>query len=364
MNWKDFKSASIILVILIFNFLFAQDLQIKSFYDGPNIFYDKDSLIIKYAIDSTAHIHNIKMTENTSFVGFHRDSNQTYFIPQKFINAPDVFNKKRKILVISDIHGQYEIFKELLINNGVIDSTNSWIWGKGHLVILGDTFDKGAKVHESLWLAYELEKQAREAGGFVHFILGNHEVKALRGDLKYVTDNYFKLADILTMTIPDLYFDNTFWGKWLRSKNVIVKIGDLLFVHGGIHPKIVTDDYSIKKINKIMRDNIDLSLEEIKLDATLSFLFRKNGPIRYRGFFQPDTLAEVSNEQITEILNHFNADKIIVGHTSSDHIHSSHNNRVICVDARIMYGIGGEALLIKGNKYFSVDLNGKKTRIL
>ncbi|MFC1786341.1 metallophosphoesterase, partial [Candidatus Neomarinimicrobiota bacterium] len=203
----------------------------------------------------------------------------------------------------------------------------------------------------------------REAGGFVHFILGNHEVKALRGDLKYVTPNYFKLAEVLSIPIPDLYKMNTLWGRWLRSKNVIIKIDDLLFVHGGIHPEIVTEDYTITKINRIMRENIDLSLDEIKKDSTLSFLFRKNGPIRYRGFFQPDTLAEVSNNQITKILNYFDVEKIVVGHTSGEHIYTSHNNRVICVDGRIMYGLGSEVLLIKKNKYSVIDKEGNKRKL-
>ena len=167
----------------------------------------------------------------------------------------------------------------------------------------------------------------------------------------------------MSITIPELYYRDTFWGRWLRSKNVITKIGSILFVHAGIHPKIVENQYSISEINSIMRENLDLSLDEIKMDPKLSFLFRKDGPIRFRGFFQPDTLPEVSNDQLTEILNHFNVKRIIVGHTSGEHIYTSHNNLVICVDGRIMYGLQGEALLVIDNEFYVIDLKGKKTQI-
>ncbi|MFC1593324.1 metallophosphoesterase [Candidatus Neomarinimicrobiota bacterium] len=361
---KLFISVALFCVFITTSSVIAQDNQKDElFFDGPYIFYERDSLNIMYAIEDSAFSFNIKMDQKTVFNGFQKDSFKTYFVPQSFIDEQYEFAKRKKILVISDVHGQYDIFRTLLLSSGVIDANNNWAWGKGHLVILGDTFDKGEMVHECLWLIYNLEEQAREAGGFVHFILGNHEVKALRGDLKYVTPNYFKLAEVLSIPIPDLYKMNTFWGRWLRSKNVIIKIDDLLFVHGGIHPEIVTEDYTITKINRIMRENIDLSLDEIKKDSTLSFLFRKNGPIRYRGFFQPDTLAEVSNNQITKILNYFDVEKIVVGHTSGEHIYTSHNNRVICVDGRIMYGLGSEVLLIKKNKYFVIDKEGNKRKL-
>ena len=352
-----------ILLVFCSRILNSQDIQKDIFYDGPNIFYGNDSLIIKYAEDSTAFVYEVKMKDKTLFNGFRKDSNTVYCIPTKFKNKPDIYPENSKIFVVSDIHGKYDIFKNLLLNNSVIDSNNAWTWGSGHLVILGDLFDKGSKVHESAWLLFNIEKQASQAGGVVHYMLGNHEVKALRGDLKYVTKNYFKLAEILSLNIPDLYLEDTFWGRWLRSKNVITKIGDILFVHGGIHSDILLKDYSISEINNIMRKNIDLSLEEIKMDTTLSFLFRKNGPIRFRGFFKPDSLPEISSDQLSTILNHFKVEKIIVGHTTHDQIIAINNNRIIDVDGGINKGIGGEGLIIDNGSYFRVNIKGEVTRL-
>lgn len=360
---NHFSSTLILYLLLFSSLVFAQNIQGTTFFDGPHIFYSDDSLLIKYANDSSAYTYLVKMEEQTSFKGFLRDSTETYLIPTQFEYVPDYYPDVSKIFVISDIHGQYDIFQELLLNNDIIDLNNSWVWGDGHLVILGDVFDKGSHVHESLWLIYNLEQQAKELGGAVHFILGNHEVKALRGDLKYVRENYFKLAEALSLTIPELYYDNTFWGRWLRSKNVLIKMGTLLFVHGGVHPDIIKDYSSISNINNIMKQNLDLPLEEIKLNPTLLFLFQKDGPIRYRGFFQPDSLPEVTNDQLTAILNHFNVERIIVGHTSSNHIYTSHQNRIVCIDSGIIYGSHGEALLILDDRYYTVNTKGERARI-
>jgi hypothetical protein len=363
MKKYQFYSTLIYGLFLFSSLVFAQENQNDKFFDGPHIIYSKDSLIINYYNEGTTNTFYVKMEDRTPFHGFLQDSTESYVIPKQFDLIPDSYPDVEKIFVVSDIHGQYDIFQELLYSNKIIDQNNTWVWGDGHLVIIGDLFDKGTKVHESLWLIYRLEQQAKKAGGVVHFILGNHEVKALRGDLKYVRENYFTLAKALSITIPELYYDNTFWGRWLRSKNVLTKIGFRLFVHGGIHPDLIEKYSSISDINIIMKENLDLSLDEIKINPELSFLFRKDGPIRYRGFFQPDNLPEVSNCQLNDILNHFDVDRIIVGHTSGEHIYTSYNNQIVCVDSGIKNGLHGEALLIMDDRYYAVNTKGDRTPI-
>ena len=105
----------------------------------------------------------------------------TSFDPPKAI-----FEGIENIVALSDIHGQYELAVEILKNNQIIDEDLNWNFGTGHLVIVGDIFDRGDYVTEVLWLVYELEKQAKAAGGFVHFLLGNHEYMVMHKDLRYI----------------------------------------------------------------------------------------------------------------------------------------------------------------------------------
>ena len=185
------------------------------------------------------------------------------------------------------------------------------------LVIVGDVFDRGEYVHEILWLIYNLEKAAKDKGGMVHFLLGNHEVMVIQNDLRYVNEKYFKISEILGIEVSSLYSKDSFWGRWLRSKNILIKIGPYLFVHGGIHPQILEKYSSISEINEVILNNIDADREFIKSNQELSDLFRSNGPVWYRGFFLPDSLPDVSLLELNDILNHFEAEKIIVGHTTS-----------------------------------------------
>jgi hypothetical protein len=265
-----------------------------------------------------------------------------------------------KIFTISDIHGQLELFKQILVNNDVIDREGNWIWDDGHLVILGDVFDRGDYVNDVLYMIMRLEYQAQRSGGQVHFLIGNHEAMVLLGDIRYVTNKYRKVAETFETTVPELYGNNTLMGKWLRSKNTIIQINDVLFVHGGIHPTIMDVFKSPRRLNKFIRENLDTPWEVIKSDSLLTLVFRGIGPLWYRGFFEPDSQPEVSPQELELILNKFKVNQIITGHTTMDSISTFYNGRIIMVDAGIKNGITGEALLWDGSTYFRVNDKGQQ----
>ncbi len=331
----------------------------SSFFDGPHFFYHGDSVIINYYNHGIKESFWLSSQDTIVFRGLLEDSLATYFIPNQFDPQTNIYTNVDKIFVISDIHGQYDIFTQLLYKNGIIDGNNQWIWEDGHLVILGDVFDRGDEVHEILWLIYNLENQAKEVGGKVHFILGNHEVMVLQNDLRYVEEKYFTISDTLNIELSELYGKGSFWGRWLRSKNFLTQINSYLFVHGGINVELLKKYNSINEINRKMRLNIDTNREEIKENVELSGLFRSNGPIWYRGFFEPDSQPDVSESDLTNILSHFNVEKIIVGHTTIDSIQSFYDHRIINIDGGIKYGERGEGLLIIKNNFYAVDVRGK-----
>ena len=133
----------LILIILLFLPFYSFSKE-KAISDGPYIFIEKNKLVEKNIINNKVFS---KVLESDSF--------DTAFIPEK-----STFNNIKKIAVLSDIHGQYEILITLLKNNNIIDEKENWIFGEGHLVINGDIFDRGNKVNEVLWLVFELEIQA------------------------------------------------------------------------------------------------------------------------------------------------------------------------------------------------------------
>ena len=188
-------------------------------------------------------------------------------------------------MVLSDIEGNFGALRKLLQANKVIDEDFNWKFGDGHLVLIGDFFDRGQQVTEVLWFIYYLEEKAKAAGGYIHFILGNHEIMNLSGDLRYVQQKYFDNATLLNQKYVTLYDENSELGRWLRTKNIVEKIGDIVFVHGGISGDINRMNISIPDINKLARPYYADSTFK-NTDQKSDIIFSDLGPFWYRGYYK------------------------------------------------------------------------------
>ena len=109
--------------------------------------------------------------------------------------------KSAPLFVVADTHGEYEILVSMLQKHGVVNQKLAWKFGRGHLVLLGDVFDRGPNQTEILWLVYQLEAEARRAGGGVHLVLGNHETMVLMGDLRYLNPKYVQTTATVGLRI-------------------------------------------------------------------------------------------------------------------------------------------------------------------
>ena len=90
-----------------------------------------------------------------------------------------------RAMFVGDIHGNYKAFLELLKHACFIDDNLDWIGGQRTLVQMGDVVDRGPEADAlKTWdLLDKLQKQARQAGGTVVRLIGNHE-------FLYVTEYY------------------------------------------------------------------------------------------------------------------------------------------------------------------------------
>lgn len=268
------------------------------------------------------------------------------------------------IVAISDIEGDFEAFKNLLIGSKVMNEQFEWIFAKNHLVLLGDYFDRGYNVLACLWLAYELERQAAEAGGQVHFILGNHEAMILSGDKRYAAAKYLALEKVLDTGYEELFGLNTELGKWIRTKNTVETINNYLFVHGGLSHKWMERQLDRDTINTIIRNNMGLQYNHVK-GPVAKELLGSEGPLWYRGYYKKqDGYDKATVEEIDHILNFYQAAKIITGHTIMNGMGAHYNGKVVTIDVKR----GGEfthskpgALLIEEDSFFGIDEKGNKT---
>jgi len=344
--------------------------ELPSFHDGPYISWKNNGHIRAFYIvhDSTRkHTKRIdkRFIANTnpySIKGFSAD--HAGYDLWNTIQIPETnYSGINRLMVIGDIHGGYDSLVLFLRNNNVIDDQHNWTWGDGHVLFLGDIFDRGDKVTEALWLIYRLEHQAVRNGGFVHLILGNHEVMTLEKDHRFLTDKYFYLCKKLNITYGNLYNKNTVLGKWLRSKNTIVKIDDKLFVHAGISTDIPKTGLSPEELNIMVRYFLNYPERNRKFGLKArELIMGMRGPFWYRGYVEDHYYIDpLTDKDISSILNYYGVSSIYIGHTNVDKISTRFEGRVIMMDVPFYtYGHSMEALLIEGNVKFLLNSSGTK----
>jgi len=288
--------------------------------DGPYVFYTDEGIEAVTIENGVAQTKKIDprgdRAINIAFPG-HTDWNFSVTLRHKLANEPSNYSQPSKLFAISDIEGEFEAFRSLLINNKIVDDQYHWIFGEGSLVICGDLFDRGKEVVQELWLLYKLEDEARAAHGYVHTILGNHDIMNLSGDTRYVEPFYFADAAVMGKKYGDLYSKKTELGRWLRTKNIVERIGDNLCLHAGVSPIINSLVSSLNQapemINSLCRPYYDRAQEdEVIVAAGVYPYFGENGLFWFRGYFtgQRETMRGVDSTLIG-----FHCRRIIVGHT-------------------------------------------------
>ena len=307
--------------------------------------------------------------------------------------SQDTFQDVQRIVAVGDIHGDYNQLVSLLQSAGVIDRKNKWAGGKTHLVQTGDILDRGPDSRKAMDLLIDLEPQALKAGGRVHALLGNHEAMNLYGDLRYVSkeeyasyraansaelrDGYFNfLMDDLkqkkTPPADEAAFRQTFdqehplgwvehlqafapqgkYGKWLRQHNAIVKINDVVFLHGGIGPKYASK--TIREINETIRAELnDLARVQNGMASD------DEGPLWYRGLAQGPEAS--LTEHVEQVLKNYDARHMVIGHTVRAAVLPRFGGRVITIDVGLskVYGGPPALLIIESGKYYALH-RGRK----
>jgi hypothetical protein len=262
-----------------------------------------------------------------------------------------------RIVALSDIHGQYGLLVTLLRAHHVIDSEDRWSLGDATLVVAGDVFDRGPQVTEAFWLLYSLQQQAAAAGGAVHFVLGNHETMVLYNDLRYVNPKYLKTAQLLGRSYPALYGPDSTIGQWLRTRPVLLRVGDTLFLHGGIAPENLDLVRNMATTNAGYQAAVGLPKEQVKAAPDTARLFDgKTSPIWYRGYFD----GRMDTAQVETLLKQLDLARIVVGHTSMPHVSSFHGDRIIAIDSSIKNGENGELLFIENGALSRGLLDGSR----
>lgn len=359
-----------------------------------------------------------------------------------------------RLVAVGDVHGNLDDFCLILRRAELVDAQNHWVGGSATLVQTGDLIDRGPKGREAMDLVMGLEKEAAKAGGQVVPLLGNHEVMNILGDLRYVPpQSYASFADngsekrrtaayqeyaawyarhakflagikqpVLPATEEEwmakhpagfLEYREAFgpdgnYGKWLRHHATVVKIGGVVFVHGGIDPNLVS--LPLEQINSQVQEEIkafdnakqDLvsrkvilpffTIQEIAVAVQGELLaertagtpvdaeyhkvlvrllgfndwlcMRDDGPLWFRGYDQWS--EQEGAPKVEKVLAAYEATHIVAAHTvqKTTRIRSRFGGKVYLIDTGMLssYWPGGRAsaLEIRAGKFTAKYLDGQE----
>lgn len=285
-----------------------------------------------------------------------------------------------RIVAVGDLHGDFSAWLDIARDAKLIDPANHWIGGKTVLVQTGDMVDRGADSLKIIRHLQQLDGEAKRAGGRVIVLMGNHEAMQVIGDYRYVTPGEYaafanrqskarrdeaykanakvivdyyhvKDASLSPKAIRAMWMSDTplgkvehdsAWapagelGRWVATLPAVAKVGDTLFVHGGISAKYAL--VPMDEINRRARAAIlaDDSTEEAIINDQM-------GPLWYRGLILrggddgiPAAGRPTIDNELAAALKGQGAKRLVIAHTPRlAGIGILHNGTLIQIDTGI-----------------------------
>lgn len=298
-----------------------------------------------------------------------------------------------RIVAVGDLHGDYEAWIAIARAAGLIDARGRWAGGNTTLVQMGDVVDRGPDSLKIIEHLQRLEKEAKRKGGRLIVLVGNHEAMMMTGDRRYVhpgeyaamvdKDSAARREKVFTLNqaaveasyrardpaisaeaikqdwlrqVPlGMVEHQLAWkpdgplGKWAIGNPAVVKLGDTLFVHGGISAAFA--NHSIDQINQQVAEALKAGDERPE-----AIVNHPQGPLWYRGLISrgsgdeatlvplaPGTAAPPTiADEIALVLNNYQVRRIVVAHTPSlKGIVSHEGGKLWQIDSAISRAYGG-----------------------
>ena len=256
--------------------------------------------------------------------------------------------ERRRVVAIGDVHGDLEAGRSALRAAGLIDARGRWSGGDSVLVQVGDLLDRGDGERELMDLFESLREPAREAGGEVLLLLGNHEVMNAAGDLRYVTaaglSQFERSPPHPTMETQIARAPSNTRGRLraflpggemalrLATYQLYGRVGDVVFAHGGLLPRHVDE---LERM--AMRTAAWLRGEgRIPPEVVLA----QDSPLWTRRYSASPTErdCEIARRALTSL----GATRMVVAHTVQSHGIAAHcGGAVIAIDCGMSAHYGG-----------------------
>lgn|SRR3990167_765286 len=317
------------------------------------------------------------------------------------LNVTDiVLPQPDNIVAIGDIHGDFDGLIYCLYIAHVIDENGNWNCENTYVVQLGDIFDDCRPTEmnrcrkipgitgydEIMILKYlsELNAQAQEHNGKVLLCIGNHEFMAVRNKDAY--------SRYVSPTIKKVFKEreNVLKPGGILSKklacmmNLVVFLGNWVFLHGGLVNSFIKDMNNLIKLNNNMKrflNGEDISNQESEIYKDINKLNTDESPLLSRTYSLEE--CESCPKRCIDELQNLRTSlgipnlRMVIGHTPQlkgiNSICKIDEEQIVYrVDAGISWAFGEkfhtseriEVLIIKGNKAIHVDDRNFTTNFL
>lgn len=222
-------------------------------------------------------------------------------------------------MAIGDLHGDLDSTRRALRLASAIDAKDTWIGGKLVVVQTGDAIDRGDDDRAILDLLEKLKKEAHAAGGEVVAMAGNHEIMNAQSDFRYVTPKAFTTFQDVVANVPRgvplepaqrsraaAFAPGGPYATMIAERPVVARVGDSIFVHGGVLPKHVK--YGLDRINEETKAWLLGKTSEPPKIVTA-----EDGPLWTRMYSAAAGREECAT--LKEALELLGAKRLVMGHT-------------------------------------------------
>jgi len=259
-------------------------------------------------------------------------------------------NKYERIVVVGDIHGDYEHLISILRHAKLINKKNKWIGKKAILLQIGDLIDRGKDSLKVFEFMMDLREQAKKKGGIVYLLMGNHEIIALQGNHHFTSSEDNEIFGDYKKREAAFGPDRKL-GKYIREQlNMTMIIDDTIFSHAGLKSKYIENgvDFLNERARRILKSTPTVEelyqmyaqhniTHEIFTDEALG----DDGPASLRDFANKP--EEVICPEVEKTLKMTNTKRMVIGHNPQSYgkIRTKCQNKLIIVDIGISRCIGG-----------------------
>jgi len=226
-----------------------------------------------------------------------------YTLPPPAADVMTDLEAGRRIVTFGDVHGDIDALRNFLVTAQIMDENSSveepvWSGGDTICVQVGDILDRGDDELACFRLLTSLSRQAREAGGELIMLYGNHEALNCVGLFQYANPGgNYEFEHEVGVSIDSALGSNRWrlmyagnqpsrWAAFepggllaenlLANMKVAVVVGRTVFVHAGLTASHVREYGSIETMNQAAADWV---------------LHQHHGENDYEGHY--DTVAQV-----------------------------------------------------------------------